>query len=130
MKVTGFICQLLACFLLAACSSQSTCPDGSITYLEDPSLFPPDTSAGQSFSKVEMEIRNKILTFDRVVSGPVCNDTWEDTVYITCEVQLLQWEGKPDFLSNGCNLEVKPDAIIYVAAHNNATYYKGCNSCH
>lgn len=130
MKFSCFVCLLLAGFLLAACSSQSACPEGSVTYLEDASLFPAKSSSGQSFSKVEMEIRNKTITFDRVVTGPVCNDTWEGTVYVDCEVQLLKWEEKPDFLSNGCNLEIKPDTVVYVAAHNNAAYYKGCISCH
>lgn len=130
MKFSYFVCLILAGFLLTACSTQSTCPEGSITYLDDVSLFPPDSSAGQSFSKVEMEIRNKTITFDRVVSGPVCNDTWEGTVYVGCDIQVLAWDIKPFFFTNGCNLEVKPNAVIYVAAHNNAAYYKGCVSCH
>jgi hypothetical protein len=27
-------------------------------------------------------------------------------------------------------LEIKPDTVVYVAAHNNSAYYKGCISCH
>jgi hypothetical protein len=43
-------------------------------------------------------------------------------------VSVLDWEEASTFLKD-CDLVIKPDAVIYVAAHNNAPHYKGC-SCH
>ena len=70
-----------------------------------------------------------MIEFDRVIHGPLCNDTWEGVVYVGCDVQVAKWEGKPKFLE-GCSLKIDPGAVIYVAAHNNAPYYKGCDECH
>ncbi len=130
MKLKYLIFLTLSLILLTACASKNPCPEGSVTYLDDASQFPPDNSAEQIFEKVDMEIRGKTVTFDRVISGPVCNDTWEGTVYVACDLELVKWKIKPFFLTNGCNLEIKPDTVVYVAAHNNAAYYKGCISCH
>lgn len=130
MNILKVIIFLLLALFLVACTTGSACPEGSVSYVDDASQFPPDTSAGQTFEKVDMEIRGKTITFDRVITGPVCNDTWEGTVYVACELELLKWDIKPFFLTNGCNLEIKPDTVVYVAAHNNAAYYKGCESCH
>ena len=130
MKFKHLIILLLSLILLTACGNKNPCPEGSATYLEDINQFPPDTSSEQVFEKTDLEIRGKNISFDRVINGPVCNDTWEDTVYVACEVELLKWDKKPNFLSNGCNLVIKPGTVVYVAAHNNAAYYKGCISCH
>jgi hypothetical protein len=65
------------------------------------------------------------------VSGPLCNDRWEGTVYVTCDVQVAPWdeeEENPLFFKD-CDLEIEPGTIVYVADHNDAPYYKGC-SCH
>jgi hypothetical protein len=129
MKFNYLVISLLLLMTLTSCTS-SSCPEGSITYLDDINQFPADTSAEQTFDKVDLEIKVKTLTFDRVIDGPVCNDTWEGTIYVSCDIQLLKWETKPFFFTNGCNLEIKPDTVVYVAAHNNSAYYKGCISCH
>ena len=130
MKLIISIVLTLSVLLLAGCAANNPCPEGSVTYLDDVSQFPPDTSSEQVFEPVEMEIKGKTITVDRVLTGPVCNDTWEGTIYVACDLELLKWDIKPFFLSNGCNLEIKPDTVVYVAAHNNAAYYKGCISCH
>jgi hypothetical protein len=75
-----------------------------------------------------MRIGGKDIQVDRVVEGPLCNDTWSGTVYVTCNVQVYPWEGTPTFLRN-CNLNIEPRTVVYVASHNNAAYYNGC-SCH
>ena len=130
MKCKYLIFFLLLGLLLVGCEAKRSCPEGSFTYLDDVSQFPPDTSASLTPQKTEIEIRNKTITVDRVIEGPLCNDTWEGTVYVGCELTLQKWEIKPFFLSNGCELDIKPDTVVYVAAHNNAAYYKGCSSCH
>jgi hypothetical protein len=130
MKLMKLIIFALSLIMLTACGNKNPCPEGSVIYLEDISQFPANTSAGQVFDKTDLEIRNKTITFDRVITGPVCNDTWEGTVYVACDLELQKWDIKPFFLTNGCNLEIKPDTVVYVAAHNNSAYYKGCVSCH
>lgn len=130
MKYKHLLIILLLGLLLAGCTSSSFCPEGSITYLDDVSEFPPDTSASLTPQPVEMTIKGKTVTVDRVIEGPLCNDTWEGTIYVSCALTLHRWEIKPFFFSNGCELEVKPDTVVYVAAHNDVAYYKGCSSCH
>jgi len=77
---------------------------------------------------VRMEIGGRTIMVDRVVEGPLCNDAWSGTVYVTCNVQVLAWEDQPTFLRD-CDLAIAPDTVVYVAYHNDAPYYNGC-SCH
>jgi hypothetical protein len=65
---------------------------------------------------------------DKVVEGPLCNDVWSGTVYVSCNVQVVAWVEEPVFLKN-CYLTIEPGTVVYVAYHNNAAYYNGC-SCH
>lgn len=127
MKITIFAGFLLAAFLLTACKAD-VCPEGSVTYLDDPNQFP-TIQLTIPTEKTGVQIRQKVIEFDRVIHGPICNDTWKGTVYVACDVQVARWEEKPNFLEQ-CDLQIDPDAVIYVAAHNNAPYYKGCGECH
>jgi hypothetical protein len=66
------------------------------------------------------------------VDYPLCNDDWSGIVYVSCDAQVA--EAKSDAQDNplffeGCNLNIEPNTVVYVAAHNDAAYYKGC-SCH
>ena len=63
-----------------------------------PQLFPRSVSA-----PVLMEIGGKSILVDKVIEGPLCNDTWSGTVYVTCNVQVYPWEEQPTFLKN-CDL--------------------------
>ncbi len=128
MKNLIVVCLLAAALLLTGCSKANICPEGSVTYFDDASLLPP-LADNISEGKTELQIGNKTIEFDRVIHGPICNDTWEGTVYVACDVQVAKWEDKPNFLDK-CNLQIDPDAVVYVAAHNNAPYYKGCGECH
>ena len=65
---------------------------------------------------------------DKVVEGPLCNDNWSGTVYVTCDVQVYPWTENPTFLKD-CQLNIEPQTVVYVAYHNNTAYYNGC-SCH
>ena len=75
-----------------------------------------------------MEIAGRMVSVDKVVEGPLCNDTWRGTVYVTCNIQVYEWKEQPLFLK-GCNLTIEPGTVVYVADHNNTAYYNGC-SCH
>jgi hypothetical protein len=81
---------------------------------------------------IQVEIGGKMVTVDRLVEGPLCNDTWSGTVYVGCSAIVgqskMDADENPLFLQ-GCELNIEPNTIVYVAAHNDAAYYKGC-SCH
>jgi len=130
MKLKNLWLLILLVLLLSGCASKNPCPEGSVTYLESADEFPPDTSSSLPPTKTDIEIRGKTITVDRVIEAPLCNDTWEGTVYVACDLTVQKWDIKPFFLSNGCNLEIKPGTVVYVAAHNNVAYYKGCTTCH
>ena len=79
---------------------------------------------------VLVEISGGIIEVDKLVDYPICNDDWYGTVYVNCDAQVAMWdpeEGSRFF--EGCNLNIDPNAVVYVAAHNDSPHYKGC-SCH
>jgi len=128
-----FAVMLLLC--LSACGSTSgsnttVCPaaTGTPQRLTVPPNALPTATPGPSPTPVVMRVGNKDIRFDKVVEGPLCNDTWSGTVYVTCNVLVYPWEKQPTFL-DGCNLKIEPGTVVYVASHNNAAYYNGC-SCH
>jgi hypothetical protein len=122
--------MILALVLLPACQTTNVpaCPTavGTPSYL----TVPPEalTEPGSSSTPVLMEIGGRTISMDKVVEGPLCNDTWSGTVYVTCNVQVYPWEEQPTFLKN-CNLAIAPGTVVYVAYHNDTAYYNGC-SCH
>ncbi len=125
--------SLALLLLLSACQAD-VCPQGSVTYVADPALLPDLASPADTGPKATpslIKIGGKTVEVDRVIHGPLCNDTWSGTIYVACDVQVARWteEEGPAFLK-GCNLTIEPDTIVYVAAHNNAAYYNGCSSCH
>lgn len=126
MKLLLNFFTLLFLFILSACTTD-ICPDDSITYVDNAALLAPNIEP--TYQNIELEINRKTILFDQVVHGPLCNNSLEGTVYIACDVQITRWEEKPDFLE-GCNFQVAEGTVIYVAAHNNAPYYKGCKECH
>ncbi len=117
-------------FLFLACcqNSKQVCPDatGTSQYLTAlPDKLPTPIAV---LGPVRVEIGQKEIEVDRVVEGPLCNDTWRGTVYVTCNVQVYAWEETPLFLKN-CDLKIEPGTVVYVADHNDTAYYNGC-SCH
>ena len=127
---TQLLCLVLGLtLLLSACTAQ--CPPERISYLDDPALFPQITSAAnldEPSSPAWIEIKGKETQVDRVITGPVCNDTWSGTVYVTCDIQIAAWETDPFFFQE-CDLEVEEGTVVYVEAHNDKEYLQGC-SCH
>jgi hypothetical protein len=81
-------------------------------------------------SAEEVDLGRMKIVADKVVSGPLCNDSWRGTVYVTCDARVAAWTDSkaPEFLK-GCNLEIEPGTVVYVGAHYNTAYYEGC-SCH
>ncbi len=106
--------------ILAACQAEEPgCPPQSGTSVRSPAA---------ALGPVPMSIGGNSVSVDRVVEGPLCDDTWRGTVYVGCAVQVKPWEGWPTFLKD-CNLTIEPGTVVYVAYHHNAAYYNGC-SCH
>lgn len=130
MKTRAFAAIILL-FLLSACQSgPSVCPPATGTPARltvSPQALPTAT-AGPSPMPVVMKIGGKDILVNKVVSGPLCNDTWSGTVYVTCDIQVYPWAKQPTFL-DGCNLNIAPGTVVYVASHNDTAYYNGC-SCH
>jgi hypothetical protein len=127
------LCILIgaALVVLAGCGTQGpACPKGTGTprYLDVPPDELPSPPPGLSPTAVIMKIKGQKVSVDKVVSGPLCNDTWSGTVYVSCDVQIYPWTDSPTFLKN-CNLNIEPGTIIFVAYHNDTAYYNGC-SCH
>lgn len=120
----------LVTLLLAACQPKPVCPaplgpPHYLTPFEMTELPPPaDVYRGPT----EVEINDRRMNVDQVITGPLCRGTWKGTVYVACDVQVLEWEEEPLFLK-GCDLMIEPATVVYVAAHNDAPYYNGC-SCH
>jgi hypothetical protein len=101
---------------------------GTPRYLTTPPEALPTPTSGSSPTPLLMEINGRTIPIDRVIEGPLCNDTWSGTVYVTCNVQVYPWVEQPTFLKN-CQLTILPGTVVYVAYHNDAPYYNGC-SCH
>jgi hypothetical protein len=118
---------------LSACQAE-VCPPESVTYVSDPVQFLSLDSAadnGPSPSPILVEIGGKMVEVDRVIHGPLCNDTWSGTIYVACDVQIVEWtEEQGPFFFDNCGLIIEPGTVVYVAAHNNTAYYNGCAVCH
>jgi hypothetical protein len=122
--------------LLAGCEREQTiCPADDGTHqpslqLADLIQLPPPAS-GPSGPVLAM-IQGREMEVNKLVDYPLCNDNWSGMVYVSCEVHVAEAEldvdSNPLFLK-GCNLNIAPNTVVYVAAHNDAPYYKGC-SCH
>ncbi|NLE75671.1 MAG: hypothetical protein GX605_02815 [Chloroflexi bacterium] len=115
----------IALLFLAGCQpSAPACPPAAHLNAPPTELATPTPAAGP----VSVAIGRRSVLVDKVVSGPLCHDAWSGAIYVTCDVQVLPWEGRPTFL-DGCALHIEPGTAVYVAHHNNAAYYNGC-SCH
>lgn len=119
---------ILLVFLTGCQSSDPICPTltGTPQYLS----VPPDELAAllPANGPGQVEIGRQTIQMDKIVEGPLCNDTWNGNVYVTCNVQVYPWEEHPTFLKD-CELDIEPGTVVYVAYHNNTAYYNGC-SCH
>jgi hypothetical protein len=81
---------------------------------------------------ITVEINGRMTEVDKLVNYPLCNDNWSGIVYVNCDAQVAESELDDDenpLFFKGCNLNIEPNTVVYVAAHNDTAYYKGC-SCH
>ena len=125
MKSARVMILFLLSLFLAACKTTTTCPPDTIGYLSPPYI--PENTEVISQPRMAKIGRQKILV-DEVISGEVCNDSWSGVIYFTCDIQIPAWEEEALFLQE-CNLDVEEGTIVYVEAHGNQPYFKGC-SCH
>jgi len=129
MKYYSTLTLLTLLVLTVGCQEATpVCPPVSQTpeYLTtSPDQLPTPTPVSEFHSVV---IGRRELRVDKVVAGPLCNDRWSGTVYVTCDVQVYPWVEEPTFLKD-CQLNIEPQTVVYVAYHNNTAYYNGC-SCH
>jgi hypothetical protein len=135
-KIPFLVLLISLVLFLSACERTNTvCPpeaEPPLPTLQLTDLIKSTAPPAQDSSPVQVEIRGKLMPVDKVVDYPLCNDAWSGTVYVSCDVQVAQAEldadANPLFLK-GCNLNIAPNTVVYVADHNDAPYYKGC-SCH
>ncbi|MES0359593.1 MAG: hypothetical protein ABUK20_01645 [Anaerolineales bacterium] len=126
-----FLALIYLSLLLFASACQPAapiCPPDSITYISDSSQFSASSSPDQSPLPGQVEINGKSMSVDDVIHGPLCDSQWSGTIYVACDLQIIEWQEDPTFLKE-CSLSIEPGTVVYVAAHNDDPYYKGC-SCH
>jgi len=131
LSMRFFITILLIVLIILAAGCQEAdpvCPPVTQTpqYLTiPPEKLPTPTHVSESRSVVMGRSERQV---DKFVEGPLCNDRWSGTVYVSCDVQVYAWAEDPIFLKD-CKLDIEPQTVVYVAYHNNTAYYNGC-SCH
>lgn len=132
MKTSIYFLFSIMVVFLSACQPQvSKCEQSAGTPYHITSLPPEDISSvtpGFVPTAMQIEIGRKMINVDKIIEGPLCNDSWRGTIYVTCKVQVFAWKDQPTFLKN-CDLQIDPEAVVYVAYHNDTAYYNGC-SCH
>jgi hypothetical protein len=121
---------MMVLFLPACRGKAPACPPatGTPQYLAVPPQELPLPVTATNSSPIPMEIGGRTILVDKVVAGPLCNGAWSGVVYVSCNVQVYQWEEQPTFLKD-CNLTIAPGTVVYVAYHHDTAYYNGC-SCH
>ncbi|MEW6716402.1 MAG: hypothetical protein AB1345_02695 [Chloroflexota bacterium] len=134
MKSYSILILISMILFLSACQPQSPVrspvagnPGPALELTQDATkITNPEASSGP----VQVEIGGKMIWVDKIITGPICNEAWSGRIYVSRDVQVAEWsdKDKPTFLK-GCDFTVEPGTIIYVAAHNDMPYYKGC-SCH
>ena len=135
-QITALFWGIIILLMSSACERERTGCDFDeanpkpALQLDDLISQPPHPKTSHSPS--EVEIKGKVTQVDMLVDYPICNDNWSGIVYVNCEAQVADAElddrDNPLFFK-GCDLTIEPNTVVYVAAHNDAAYYKGC-SCH
>lgn len=132
MKVAIALIITSVLLLTSACQPREpVCPPDSIKRIPEAPPFPTVISpvdVEPAITPVEVEVNGKIMLVDKIVRGPLCSGDWSGTVYVGCDIQIAAWEEEADFLED-CDLAIEPGTVVYVAAHDDEPYYKGC-SCH
>jgi hypothetical protein len=132
MKPTLQILALIVLAMLISACGETGCPEGTLAYIDDLSAVPAQIADSSNPASTTREIRaflgTKTVTFDEVIEGIICNDHWSGTVYVTCDIGIPTWE-EDAFFMRECPVEIDPDATVFVEAHRDKAYMRGC-SCH
>ena len=132
MKVIIALVFISVLLMTSACQPREpVCPPDSIEHIPEAPPFPTlksPTDLETALTPVEVEINGKTMLVDQIVRGPLCSGDWSGTVYVDCDIQIAAWEEEADFLEE-CSLTIETGTVVYVAAHDDEPYYKGC-SCH
>lgn len=132
LRVWVFVFGVMLIGTLSACGPREpACPEPAdeMRFLTDDEFAAAlEATPIPSSGPVMVEVGRKQISVDKVVSGPLCNDDWRGTIYVTCDAKVAAWSETPEFLK-GCDLNIEEGTVVYVAAHYNAPYYEGC-SCH
>src|SRR5512136_3046542 len=99
MKRQVFMFLAIALLVLSGCQAKKPgCPlaetTGNILTIPPESL---PASTVSSSSPIEMKIRGRNVMVNKIVEGPLCNDTLSGIIYVTCNVQVYPWVDKPLF---------------------------------
>jgi len=111
--------------LLPSCKAK--CPPERISRVDSLSLFP-EIDKTKNTKPTFIEIKGKQVRVDRMITGPVCNEAWSGVVYVTCDIQIPTAEVDRLFWRQ-CDFNVKEGSVVYVEAHKDKQYDRGC-SCH
>ncbi len=132
MRLFAAVILITLTVFASACQRKSTvCPEDSVSYFTDASSLPSISTPANSETiptPALVEIKGRMTEVDRVIEGPICTDSWKGIVYVSCNIQLEEWDDAPLFFKD-CPLVIEPQTKIFVASHNDTAYYKGC-SCH
>ena len=131
--ITAIWLMLIAMLVITACQ-----PKPTVCLSEDPAApvliitpLPTTVSAEEPdgyLAPAIVMIGGRETRVDKVVHGSFCADEWRGVVYVDCDAEVAEWVKIPNFLDD-CGLTIDEGTVVYVAAHNNQAYYKGC-SCH
>ena len=126
----GFSLLFIAGMLSACDRQKNICP---LDQEPQPTLDVEQLILAEPAAKFDLKTRSvkiggKMTLVDRVIEGPLCNDSWSGTIYVGCDVQVVP-RAEDVYFFKDCNLEIEPGTVVYVADHNDAVFYKGC-SCH
>ena len=130
MKRFFFLILVIFSMLAAACLPTPPA-ELLVTRTPLPSQTPaaaPMQDADPSPTPSMVEIGGRMVSVDKAVSGLLCDDVWQGTIYVAPGIQVNPWVDTPNFLIE-CSLVVTPGTIVYVAAHPGEVFYKGC-TCH
>jgi hypothetical protein len=135
IKIFSLTFFLLSLILLGCERNKKVCPENyevikNPIHLDD--LLSATPVPQTRNTPITVEINGKKIEVDKLVDYPLCNDDWRGIVYVGCEAQIAEVENDPNenpLFFRGCDLDIEPGTVVYVAAHNDTPYYKGC-SCH
>jgi hypothetical protein len=107
----AFLVLALAAILSAGCGKAvPVCPPvtGTPIFLAvAPENLPTPTPVSGIFP---VKIEKREIMVNKIVEGPLCNDEWNGSVYVGCNVQVYPWI--EDDIPKDCHLTIEPDSYL------------------